>query len=254
MPTPHPTYPKPTIVQVLCEIAFSSDEEINLRAAELYPTFSSEFPEIQPVQTQVQLQFMVGQPVPVPPLQPQPNLNSAFRFTTSEGKRFVQISNTSFVYQSTEPYLGWKAFKEKLLELWLASQPRTKASTITKVGLRYINRIVLTKKHPRLSDWLQPTDDLPKALISSKENFLGRVESSPMPSHLRLVTLARQPSGPDWPIGAVVLDIDRITMTQFDAVERQIAKNLEILHEDVWASFDSSSTKTLKSYLFGRLK
>jgi uncharacterized protein (TIGR04255 family) len=250
---PHPTYPKPTIVQVLCEIAFTSEEEVKLRAAGLYPTFSAEFPEIQPIQTTVQLQVHMGQGVPPPDLPPSPNA-AAYRFATTDGKRFVQVSPTNFIYQSSDQYPGWEKFKEKLMALWSASITDTKPSTITKIGLRYVNRIIRSKKHPRPSDWLQPTADVPEALLSSKEHFLGRIESSPMASHLRLITLANQPPGPDWPQGSIVLDIDRLTTASFDAEEKKILRTLELLHEDIWTSFESAANKNLKNYLSGKLK
>jgi hypothetical protein len=69
---------------------------------------------------------------------------------------------------------------------------------------------------------------------------------------LRLVTLASEPPGPDWPLGSIVLDIDRITTDPFDAHEKQILKNLELLHDDVWASFNSAASKILKDHLSGK--
>jgi uncharacterized protein (TIGR04255 family) len=250
---PHPSYPKPTIIQVLCEIAFTSDEEVKLRAAQLYPTFSAEFPEIQPIQTMLQFQVLTGQGVPPPEVPQNPNA-AAFRFATTDGKRFVQVSPTNFIYQSSDAYPGWEEFRKKLMALWSASIAETKPATITKVGLRYVNRIVKSKKHSRPSDWLQPTADVPEALLSSKEHFLGRIESSPMPSHLRLVTLANQPPGPDWPQGSMILDIDRLSLAAFDAKEKKILKTLDLLHEDVWTSFESAANKNLRSYLSGKLK
>jgi uncharacterized protein (TIGR04255 family) len=252
--SPHPTYPKPTIVQVTSEIAFTSAEEVKLSAASLYPIFATEFPEIQPVNLALQLQVVLGQQQPI--IQdPSVSANAqAFRFATPDGKRFVQLSKTNFVYQSNERYPGWKDFQAKLIELWTASLSHTKPSTIVKVGLRYINRIVKSKTDQVLSDWLQPTPDLPAALIASKEHFLGRIESSPAPSNLRLVTLANETSGPDWPHGAIILDIDRISTKEFTADRPKVLKNLEILHEDIWTSFDSAATKTLKQYLAGKRK
>ena len=35
----------------------------------------------------------------------------AFRFATTAGDRWVQISDVSFVYQTTAPYPGWASVK-----------------------------------------------------------------------------------------------------------------------------------------------
>jgi uncharacterized protein (TIGR04255 family) len=247
---PHPSYPNPTIVQVTCEIAFSPEKEVKLSAAALYPTFSGEFPEIQPVNLAVQ--FLIGGQLQ-PPQDPSISANAgAFRFATADGKRFVQLSKTNFVYQSSERYPGWETFRGKLMELWSASGPHINAFTATKVGIRYINRIVKSETRPNLSDWLRPTTDLPEALIVSKEHFLGRIESSPAASHLRLVTLAAEPPGPEWPLGSIIFDIDRISTEQFAASNGAIREKLDVLHEDIWTSFNAATAPALKAYLEGR--
>jgi uncharacterized protein (TIGR04255 family) len=246
---PHPSYPNPTIVQVTCEIAFASEADVKLSASSLYRIFSEEFPEIQPIQ--MSLQVVVGgqlQPVQDPAVSANAG---AFRFATEDGKRFVQLSKTNFVYQTNERYPGWKDFRDKLLQLWSASTAHVKPSTIVKIGIRYINRIVKTEAHPFPKDWLYSTADLPAAIIASQEHFLGRIESSPAPSHLRLVTVAAEPAGPEWPLGSIIMDVDRISMERFEASNAAISEKLDILHEDVWQSFDSATAPALKAYLNG---
>ncbi len=249
-PTPHPTYPKPTIIQVTCEIAFASDIEIKMSAGTLYPIFAKEFPEIQPIGN-VGFQLVVAsQPGFAEPLRSQNAV--AFRFATSNGKRFVQLSRSNFIYQTNDPYLGWKDFRAKLRQYWLAYAKVARPTTIVKIGLRYVNRVVKSKTKSNVSDWFKATADLPAALIASRQHFLGRIESSPSQSHLRLVTLSSEPPGPDWPHGTIILDIDRINADPHGATEPKILENLELLHEDIWTSFDSAATDTLKNYLAGK--
>jgi uncharacterized protein (TIGR04255 family) len=245
----HPSYPRPTIVQVTCEIAFASLTDVKLSAAALYPVFREEFPEIQPVQMSMQL--VVGgqlQPVSDPAVSAKAG---AFRFSTDDGKRFVQLSKANFVYQTNELYPGWDRFKEKLLQLWSSFNAHAEPLAIVKMGVRYINRIVKTESNSLIGDWLKPTADIPASIIASKEHFLGRIESSPMPAHLRLVTIAAEPPGPGWPLGSVIMDVDRISMEPFGASNAAISEKLDILHEDVWQSFDSAITPALKAYLNG---
>ena len=232
------------MVQVTCEIAFSSESEEKLHAAGLYPLFWDEFTDLQAVPMTMQVLF--AQPGALPQQPPQnPNVG-AFRFATDDGNRFVQLSKTNFIYQSNEQYPGWERFRAKLLELWKRCAPEVKPSSIVKVGLRYVNRIAKTEAQLSLSDWLQPTADLPETLIASKEHFMGRIESSPQPSHLRLITVAAEPPGPDWPHGTIIVDIDRISAEQFEPDTSKIVENLDFLHEDVWRSFSSAATTALK--------
>ena len=132
-----------------------------------------------------------------------------------------------------------------------STSPEAKPTAINKIGLRYTNRIVKTEARSALSDWLKPTAELPKALIESKEHFMGRIETSPQPSHLRLITVSNEPPGPDWPFGSIVMDIDRIAADTFEPLSSKIAEKLDSLHEDVWESFSSATTPALVESMSG---
>jgi uncharacterized protein (TIGR04255 family) len=248
---PHPTYPNPTIIQVTCEIAFTPETDDRLSAGLLYPIFAAEFPEISPIGVGT-IQFVLGpQPfVPAPPEQPQST--AAFRFSTSSGSRFVQVSKAGFVYQTNEPYTGWANFIAKLRELWEKCSTVIRPGPIVKIGLRYINRIPKSEDYPSAADWLQVTPDVPEALLMSKEHFLGRVESSPAPAHLRLVTILNATPTQDLPAGSIIFDIDRLSTEQFEVSTASIFEKLETLHEDVWNAFRAAATDHLRAYLEGK--
>jgi uncharacterized protein (TIGR04255 family) len=250
---PHPTYPNPTIIQVTCEIAFTPQTEGRLSAGSLYPIFAAEFPEIAPVGVGT-IQFVLGPQPFAPAVSEQPQDASAFRFSTSSGSQFVQVSKAGFVYQTNEPYTGWADFSKKLIELWEKSSATIRPGPVVKVGLRYVNRIPKSEDHPSVGDWLQVTPDVPEALLTSKEHFLGRVESSPAPAHLRLVTIANAIPTPECPDGAIVLDIDRVSTEQFEVSTPAISDKLATLHEDVWNAFNAAATDLLKAHLSGKNK
>ena len=251
MSDPHPTYPNPTIVQVTCEIAFAATSDDRLSLGTLYPIFSSEFPEMMPIGSGT-IQFVIGQPVFAPEAPQSQSPTAAFRFSSTSGRRFVQLSKTNFVYQSNEPYAGWADFRGNLLRLWEISAPHLRPGSVVKVGLRYINRIPKTEDRQSVGDWLNATPDIPPALLRSKEHFLGRIESSPAHAHLRLVTIANEVPGPEMPAGAIIMDVDRLSTEQFDASTQTISEKLEILHEDVWASFHAATSDALREHLTGR--
>jgi uncharacterized protein (TIGR04255 family) len=242
------------VAQVTCEIGFTSDSEDKLHAAELYPLFWDEFTDLQAVPVTMNVQVLFAQQGVIPQQPPQNAHISAFRFATDDGKRFVQLSKTNFVYQSNEQYPGWESFRAKLIDLWNLCAPKVKPALVTKIGLRYINRIAKSETQLSVSDWLQPTADIPEALVASKEHFMGRIETSPQPSHLRLITVAAEQPGPDWPLGSIIMDIDRISADQFEPVTSEVVEKLDFLHEDVWKSFSSAATIALKDRMSKALK
>lgn len=140
-----------------CEIGFNRDLQVKLSSAELYKLVADNFPEIQPT-AGMAFQIVLGSGPYVPP----PSVvTPTFRFATSAGDQFVQISDISFVYQSTASYPGWEAVKISILDLWEKLLPVIKPESVTKVGLRYINRITKDEQRPNVGDWLHASAYIP---------------------------------------------------------------------------------------------
>jgi len=245
---PHPRFPSPTIAQAACEITFNRNREIKLSTADLYKLFGTEFPEMQPVST-VAVQIVMRdasqpQPPATPPfVTPAP----AFRFASPAGDRFVQISDVSFVYSTTTTYPGWTIIKAAILELWGKVIPAIQAEAVTKIGLRYTNRIAKDEAHPNLGDWLQKSDYLPAALTHSRGHFQARIETSPGEDDLLLLTVANQEPVETAAYGAIIFDVDR--MCTRSVAPSEVGEVLELLHEDVWNVFWSSRTPALEEKL-----
>jgi uncharacterized protein (TIGR04255 family) len=245
---PHPRFPNPTIAQATCEISFRRDLEAKLSSAELYKLLVDDFPEIQAVGSMA-LQIIIGsapQPAPSPP----PGVPApTFRFATSSNDQFVQISDVSFVYQTTARYPGWDLLKASILDLWTKLLPAVRPDGVTKVGLRYINRIPKDVSHPYIGDWLRASDYIPRVLLSSRRHFLARIEASPSDDGLLLITVAEQAPADNAPHGAVVLDIDRMRAKSIASDPTEVGAVLEDLHEEIWDVFWSSRTSALEEKL-----
>jgi uncharacterized protein (TIGR04255 family) len=247
---PHPKFPFPTISEVICEIGFRREEADRISATTLLETLRPEYPEIQPVGA-VAVQVAIGQTFVTPPPGFAQVPSPSFKFASATGDQFVQVSGSNFIYHSARAYPGWDAAKAAILWAWTQVLPRLKPTELTKMGLRYVNKIAKDEPHPHLSDWLRPTDDLPRRLIASKGHFLARVESTSGPTELRLVTLAQLVPDATAPHGAILFDIDRITTERRPATETAIAETLQTLHDDVWDIFSPARTPTLDAKLQG---
>ncbi len=244
---PHPRFPSPTIVEAACEITFSRNLQVKLSTAELYKLVGTEFPEMQPVNT-VALQIVVGDGRQPQPASPPPT--PTFRFATTAGDRFVQISDVSFVYQMTAPYPGWATVKAAILELWGRVWPAIQPDTVAKIGLRYVNRIAKDEVHPHLGDWLRPSDYVPVALTRSRRHFLARIEVSPGDDDdFLILTLANQLPAETAPHGAIIFDIDRMRSGAIGTDPNDIGEVLELLHDDIWNVFWSSHSPALEEKL-----
>jgi uncharacterized protein (TIGR04255 family) len=250
LPTgPHPTFRYPTISEVVCEIAFERASAQRISVSGLYELLRGSFPEIQSVGNMMVQIVLAQAPAPASPFASPGVPAPAFRFATSGGDEYVQVSENNFVYDATRPYPGWASVKDSILAAWETVAPVVLASRVTKIGLRYINRIAKDKGHPRLSDWLRATDDIPARLVGSHGHFFARIESSPAQAELKVVTLAQQVADASAPYGAILFDLDRVSI---DArTTDQIPQGLEYLHDEIWDVFWPARTPALESKLKG---
>jgi uncharacterized protein (TIGR04255 family) len=249
----HPSYAKPTIVEVTCEVAFIRQANDRLSSRSIYTLFGDEFPEMQPLAGNMNLQIFVGPPgAAAPAIQAnQPPIVGGFRLGTAANDEFVQISGSNFVYQLVGgAYPGWPALKEKLMGLWAKLKGEVKPDKVIKVGLRYVNRIAKEPNHAQLGDWLMASADIPPSLIASKGHFFARIETSPGAGNLKLVTVGNQDPIEAGQQGGIVLDIDRICQEGEISVDA-VSEKLELLHDDIWITFDSAKTALLHARLKG---
>ena len=241
------------IVEVTCEIAFVRISSERLSSRSLYTLFSEDFPEMQPLVGNMNLQIFVGPPGTVPPpVQANPPAAvGGFRLGNVANNEFVQVSGSNFVYQLVGgKYPGWPALKDRLLANWSKVESEVKPEKLIKIGLRYVNRVAKEPNHTHLRDWLQASADLPAALISSEDHFLARIEGSPSQGNLKLITLGNQDPGPTIEHGAIILDIDRICQ-EGEIPMNAISEKFEKLHDDIWSVFDSAKTPLLHARLRG---
>jgi uncharacterized protein (TIGR04255 family) len=127
------------------------------------------------------------------------------------------------------------------LGLWAKLLPIVKPEGVTKIGLRYINRIAKDERHPHIGDWLRASDYLPAVLLASRRHLFARIEASPGEDDLLLMTVADQADVP--PHGAVILDIDHIRAKAVAVDADEIGRVLEDLHEEIWSVFWTSRTE-----------
>ncbi|MBW4426873.1 MAG: TIGR04255 family protein [Nostoc desertorum CM1-VF14] len=85
-----------------------------------------------------------------------------YRFASRDNKRIVQARLDGFSFSRLAPYEKWEIFRDEARRLWNIYQIATNSKTVSRVAVRYINRI-----------------DLPLPLKDFKEYLLTVPEVSP---------------------------------------------------------------------------
>ena len=140
-----------------------------------------------------------------------------------------------------------------ILDAWAAAREVIKPASITRIGLRYINRIDRSHPNESPSDWFAPSDYIPKAVLSSLPGFLSRLEVRPTLDSRRIVTLGEVTVHPDSvrDARAILLDIDCIVEKEIGIDDQAIIEEIAGLHDAAWEIFSASRTPRLEQLLRG---
>ena len=63
------------------------------------------------------------------------------RLESQDKKEVVRIEKTVFAYSRLAPYPGWEEFRQRALKLWAVHQELAAPGEVSRMGLRYVNKI-----------------------------------------------------------------------------------------------------------------
>jgi uncharacterized protein (TIGR04255 family) len=128
------SFPRPPIVEAVVERRFATSIGMDVIEA-LRRQFEPEYPAISQL---AEMSVMVN-PVGA---QPQVSQNmTGYRLADRNASAVMVISTNGIAFSRLAPYPGWRAFSEGAAEVFQIARETMKYSTLSRIGVRYINRI-----------------------------------------------------------------------------------------------------------------
>jgi uncharacterized protein (TIGR04255 family) len=253
--TEHPSFRNPQIAEALCEIHYTLAPGTPWRPTApgaFFKELQSDYPELEPMPEQGVVLVFGPDGVPVQHLTPP-----RIKFKLKHGTRpfLLQISEQTLSLNVLPPYPGWSGFKSELAHRWPNFVKTVNPQAITRIGLRYINRIARRSADEKPSYWLKSSEYVAAITLKSGPGFLARSESR-LDSHNRLlVTVAHDTSHHGGGIhGSLLLDLDRIIEKEIRTEWQEIEATIQALHDSVWEVFSAACGKNLEKLLKGEVK
>jgi uncharacterized protein (TIGR04255 family) len=241
----HPSFANPTIVEVVCDIHFRLPRGKVWQAeffGGLFNKIQSDYPSMEPV-SELQMQVAVG------PLGIQQHMVAnppKVRFKHAKRQLQLQFVENSLTLNVLPKYPGWDSVQQDVLAVWPEVREVVHPKSITRIGLRYINRIPREVPGEPPGEWLQACEYIPAILLKSKPGFLMRTQVQLDINNRIIITTADVTESEETPeVGPIIFDIDRIIERDISPGDKSLAKELKILHDDVWDVFNSVQTPKL---------
>ncbi len=187
----HPSYPFPTISEALCEVHFELQEGAEWKHSlpgELFKRIQDDFPEMEPIQ-ELGVQLEVGPSGLAQRFLPP---RYRFRYKHKDEPIFIQLAEKTITLNVLPKYPGWEVMVERMADIWRRTSEVLVPARVSRIGLRYINRVPKESEGQKPSEWFKTTDYIAPAVLCSGAGLLSRVEARLDPENRVIVTLGDQ--------------------------------------------------------------
>ncbi len=187
------------------------------------------------------------QPGVAPPTSTQQQ-NIGYRCTSEDGNYICQSRINGLTFSRLAPYESWKPFRDEARQCWNNYRDSIRPTKITRLAVRYINRIDIPHQPVELKDYFRTSPEVPPDLSESIAGFFMqlRIYQNDIASQL-LINQAIVPPSSEGVI-SIVLDLDLFRENDVSQDESEIWDFFEILHarkNDLFESCITDKTREL---------
>lgn len=136
-------------------------------------------------------------------------------FKTSDEKTIAQFRADGFAFNRLRPYTSWEELFPQAMELWRLYSGISKPDVVTRLAVRYINRIVLPPGAVTFEVYLRAAPVIPPELPQYVSSFLTTVTiQDPNTDIAAHIAQALEAATPGHQL-VVILDIDAYKQGEF---------------------------------------
>ncbi|MBL7131145.1 MAG: TIGR04255 family protein [Candidatus Omnitrophica bacterium] len=168
------SFPNPPITEALLDIRVNLPKEITL---DTLATFQGEIKERFPTKKEKYkweggVQFQAGG---APKIIPSSSGTIGYLFHAADGKKIVQARLDGYTFNKLKPYTNWEEFHSEAKELWEIYLKIAKPVNVTRVALRYINRIEIPLPFKDFKEYILTVPEIGDNIPSALSGFFTRL-------------------------------------------------------------------------------
>jgi len=243
------SYPKPPILEALCEFQFVSSKPWDLTIPGLmYEKVKDRFPEKRNLRT-INVEVRISSEAveqKVEPTLPRTQFLSRYAY------KVLQVAPDLLVVNWLRPYSSWEEFKPVILDAFRKYDAVASPEGFKRIGLRYINKIDFPSARIELQEYLTFYPETPSELADPIGSFFSRVEIPYTESRdLLILTIGSTPAEqPD--TASAILSLDYVLAKPNGVDKAELESWLETAHTAVETAFEACVTEKSKALFGGR--
>ena len=234
------------ITEALLDIRVKLPPDISLKWLERFQDSMRERYPAKRVRTSGQISVKMGKGGE-PPVVQQSGGPDGYLFTSQDGKQIVQARLDGFTFNRLKPYESWQALRDEARELWRGYVRTASPEAVTRIALRYINRIEIPLPMRDFKDYILTTPEIAPQLPQGLNSFLMRlVIQEPKMQAYAIVTQTMEPIDSTSSKLPLIFDIDVFRNESFEIDSSAMWSAFEILREFKNTIFFNSITDRAK--------
>lgn len=150
------------------------------------------------------------------------------KFSTTDGRYVIEATVDGFTFHRLRPYQEWEIFLPEFRKWWIVYRDLVGPARITRIGLRYINRILLPVPLKDFTEYIVTGPEIGKNLPQAvMELFMRLVIPNTRLENLAIITQVMQPmEGTKVPL---IFDIDAIKILNTASTDESLWKIVDDL-------------------------
>src|ERR1700730_2036552 len=236
------SYPNAPITEALLDIRVTprtSASELLDELAKVVKSLRDEYPEVTEQMIGAASVTLGGD---APPQASAQQLRNGFVAFTADRKRAVQARVDGFSASKLAPYVDWNDLRGEARRLWDEYRKAAAPVLVTRIALRYINRIDIPIPISDLKDYLRTTPEVSPDLSQEMSNFFMQLHLPQSDLHLMCILNSAMlpPTSPG--TVSILFDIDLFRTSAVPHNEREIWELLDQMRGRKNKIFEGSIT------------
>lgn len=165
---------------------------------------------------------------------------TGYKFASADGRRIVQQRFHGFTYSRLAPYESWRPFRDQAKSLWQQYRERVAPAAVTRLAVRYINRIDLPGPC-ELKDYFRTVPEVSPALPQNLSGFFMQLRLC-LEEQVELVINQAPAKSDREGVASVILDLDLFLRVSVMQSEEEIWQFFETLHAQKNFAFEACLT------------
>lgn len=232
-------YSRAPVTEALIDIQVQLPQEVKLDIlAQVYSSIQTEYPKREEVLV-FQGQMIAGASVGATASQSQ----IGYRAFSKDQKQILQVRLDGFTFSRLAPYDCWETFRDEAKRLWSIYQSLANPAAITRLAVRYINRLDIPLPVSDLNNYLRTfpevSSDLPQGLSGYFMQL--QIPQEKLATMLVLNQALVPPPTPDFI--SILLDLDLFLERDIPKDGIELWEVVEQMHEQKNKAFEACITE-----------